>query len=57
MGFEYVVEVLRVVESDANEAFLTGWCHQDRLVLAIRVQSAETFGIIASVNGVHEAKI
>lgn len=57
MGFEYVVKVLRVVESDANKAFLTGWCHQDRLVLAIRVQSAETFGIIASVNGVHKAKI
>ena len=57
MSFENVVAVLRVVERDAHETFLTGWGHQNRRVLAIRVQSAEAFGVIAGIDGINEAKI
>lgn len=57
VGFEHVVAVMRVVEGNAHEALLTRRCHQDRGILAIRVERAEAFRVIAGVYCVDQAQI
>lgn len=57
VSLEHSVGVLRRVVCNTHVTFLTRGRDENRFILAVWVQGAEAFRVIASINGINESQV